>query len=247
MRSSRKECRSAGRGAPNRRSQAADPNPTAQDRLPSISRAPTAHQLVEVAASIPRSFRVRGTWHQCQDEKNRRARLRCVDRRLRIWHNPRHSGSRRYPAASARGYTLDSPESPHGKTIHGDLTAALCYAATESRDKVKQRIDKAQGDVDAAVKDAKQQADQAAAGARSKWAQMKVDTAARMGDVKARVDKRATQLDAKAATSEADWAEADATDAIDYAAHAVDNARLAMLEAIEARAYAVERAEAARA
>ena len=64
---------------------------------------------------------------------------------------------------------------------------------------------------------------------------------------KARVDKRATQLDAKAAASEADWAEADAKDAIDYAASAVDNARLAMLEAIASRAYADERAQAARA
>src|SRR6266566_1547363 len=60
-------------------------------------------------------------------------------------------------------------------------------------------LDKPQGDVDSAVNDAKQQADLAAAGAHSRWAQMKIDTAARMGDVKAKVDKRATQLDAKVA------------------------------------------------
>ena len=41
-----------------------------------------------------------------------------------------------------------------------------------------------------------------------------------------------------AAATDADWAEADAADAIDYADWAVDNAQLAMLDAIDARAYA---------
>jgi hypothetical protein len=47
------------------------------------------------------------------------------------------------------------------------------------------------------------------------------------------------------AASDADWAEADAYDAIDYASWAVDNARLAVLDAIDARIYAGERAAAA--
>jgi glycerol-3-phosphate dehydrogenase len=95
-----------------------------------------------------------------------------------------------------------------------------------------------------AVEDAKQQAGEAAASAQGKWAQMKADAAARMDDVKAKIDRRNRQLDAKAAASDADWAEGDAADAIDYAEWTVDNARLAVLDAIDARAYADQRAKA---
>src|SRR6266568_316536 len=91
-----------------------------------------------------------------------------------------------------------------------DTKSAAQAAASESRDQLRQRIDQAQVDMNLAVKDAKQQAGEAAASARSKWAQMK----------------------------------ADAADTIDYAEWTVDNARLAVLDAIDARAYADERAKA---
>jgi co-chaperonin GroES (HSP10) len=52
-------------------------------------------------------------------------------------------------------------------------------------------------------------------------------------------DKRNAQLDAKMAAGDADWAEADADDAIDYAEWTVQNARLAVLDALDARAYAI--------
>src|SRR6266487_4445553 len=112
-------------------------------------------------------------------------------------------------------------------------------------DVLRQRIGQAQVDMNLAVKDAKQQAGEAAASARSTWAQMKTDAAARMDDLQAKIDKRAQQLDARAAASDADRAEGDAADAIDYAQWTVDNARLAVLDAIDARAYADERARAA--
>jgi hypothetical protein len=50
----------------------------------------------------------------------------------------------------------------------------------------------------------------------------------------------ATFLDA---ATDADWAEQDAAAAIDYAEWAVDNARLTILDAIDARAYAVSLAD----
>jgi hypothetical protein len=65
-----------------------------------------------------------------------------------------------------------------------DAKSAAQSAATESRDKLKGRIDKAQADMDSAAQSAKQQVEQAAASERSKWAQMKADTAAGMGDAK---------------------------------------------------------------
>ena len=59
-----------------------------------------------------------------------------------------------------------------------------------------------------------------------------------MSDVKANIDKRTRQMDAKVAADDADWAEADAAEALDFADWAVENAQLAMLDAIHARAYA---------
>jgi hypothetical protein len=123
--------------------------------------------------------------------------------------------------------------------------AAAQAAATESRDQLKQRIHQAQDDVEVAVEDTKQQAGVAADEARSKWTQMKVDAAAHRDDIKAKIDKRDRQLDAKAAASEAGWAEDDAFAALDYAAWTVTDARLAVLDAIDARAYADERAKLA--
>jgi hypothetical protein len=54
-------------------------------------------------------------------------------------------------------------------------------------------------------------------------------------------------LDAGAAEGNAEWAEADAADAIDFAAWAIDNARVSLLYAIDARVNATERAAVARA
>jgi hypothetical protein len=121
-----------------------------------------------------------------------------------------------------------------------DAKASAQAAATESRDQLRQRIDQAKADVDHKATNAREQVDAAAADARSKWAQLKADTAAKMDDFDATMDRRADQLDAKVAARQADGAEADAADAIDYAAWTVDNARLAVLDAIDARVYADE-------
>ena len=87
--------------------------------------------------------------------------------------------------------------------------------------------------------------DEAAASARSMWAQIRFDAAAKLDDFEARMDRRAGQRDAKLAARQADGAEADAADAIEFAAWTVDHARLAVLDAIDARAYADELAQEA--
>jgi hypothetical protein len=95
------------------------------------------------------------------------------------------------------------------------------------------------------MEDAKQQAEATADRAKSKWAQMKADAAAQREDMKAKINKRTDQLDAKAAATDADWAEQDAADSIDYAVWMVYDAQLAVLDALDARAYADERARIA--
>ena len=71
--------------------------------------------------------------------------------------------------------------------------------------------------MDLAAKDARQQVGEAAASARSTWAQLKADAAAKLDDFEAKMDRRADQRDAKLAARQADGAEADAADAIEFA------------------------------
>jgi hypothetical protein len=126
-----------------------------------------------------------------------------------------------------------------------DAKAAAQAAVSESREQLRQRIDQARVDADLAAKDARQQVGEAAASARSTWTQMKADAAAKLDDFEARMDRRADQHDAKVAGRQADGAEADAADAIEFAAWTVDHARLAVLDAIDARVYADELAKQA--
>jgi hypothetical protein len=112
-------------------------------------------------------------------------------------------------------------------------------AVRESHDRVQQRIDQAQADVDNQAREAK-------ASAQSKWAQMKADQHSRMQDLRTRIEHGNAQLDAAAADANADWAESDAADAIDFAAWAIDNARVSLLYAISTRVNATERAAMAR-
>src|SRR5512139_753984 len=121
--------------------------------------------------------------------------------------------------------------------------AQVQAASTESRAKLEQRIGQAQ--VDLGETDAKQEVGAAADQGQSKWAQMRADASAKMEDIKAKIDKRDDQIDADMAAADADFAEAEASDAIGYAEWVVDNARLAVLDALDARAYASERAKAA--
>ena len=122
-----------------------------------------------------------------------------------------------------------------------DTVAAVRAAANESREQLQQRIDQAPVDVNLAMKDASDRADTTAEQAKSQWAAMKADASAKMDDIKAKIDKRSKEFDAESASADADLAEADASAAIDFADWAVGNARLAVLDALDARAYADER------
>jgi len=113
-----------------------------------------------------------------------------------------------------------------------EASSAVSAGSTESRDQLKGRIDKVHAD-----KDARQQTGEAAGSAGGKWAQMKAEVAARMDALKTKIDNRAGQPDARAAEEDADQAAAEAAHAIDYASWTVENARLAALDAFDARAF----------
>ena len=117
-------------------------------------------------------------------------------------------------------------------------TAAVRAAAEEDRQQLRQRIAKAEVDANLALKDTELNVSKAAAEARSKWTQMRTDAATKMAEAKAKMDRRRNEIDATMAQTDAEMAEADATAAIDFAGWAIRNARLASLDAIDARACA---------
>jgi exonuclease VII large subunit len=111
-------------------------------------------------------------------------------------------------------------------------------AATENHEQLEARIDKHQQNLESAVGKGQQRMDHAADQVDSKWTQVKTDASAKVADLKAKMEQRHREHDAEAATTDADWAESDAAAAIDLASWATDNARLAILDALDARAYA---------
>ncbi|MGH3333547.1 MAG: hypothetical protein ACRDPJ_19790 [Nocardioidaceae bacterium] len=131
------------------------------------------------------------------------------------------------------------------QTRAAEANATVKSGATEKRDQLKQRIHQAHVDLEAASKDAKDEAGEAADQGQSKWAQMKADASAKSDEVKAKIGQRTAQLDAKVATADADSSEAEAYDAIRYASWAVELAQVAALDAIDARLYANDRVAAA--
>ena len=122
------------------------------------------------------------------------------------------------------------------------LRASVAAAAQENHEQLKQRIGQAQADTDRALAGAKQEASAAADKAQSSWEQTRSDAKAHLDEFKAKAQRRANQVDAGFAASDADLAEADAYAAIDYADWAVENARVAILDAIDARVSADDKA-----
>jgi hypothetical protein len=131
--------------------------------------------------------------------------------------------------------TVGSPWDGGGMDVAAQFEALqkrVTEASSASRDELKERIDKVHAD-----KDARQQTGEAAGSAGGKWAQMKAEVAARMDALKTKIDNRGGQPDARAAEADADQAAAEAAHAIDYASWTVENARLAALDAIDARVF----------
>jgi len=127
-----------------------------------------------------------------------------------------------------------------------DVQASVRAAANETHEQIQERIGEAQVKLDKEAKAAKAQADQAGDQAQDQWQKVKADAAARIAKTKRGIDHRGDQFDADNAASEAAWAESDAEASIDFAAYAVESARVAILDAIDAEANARQKAAAVR-
>jgi DNA repair exonuclease SbcCD ATPase subunit len=127
-------------------------------------------------------------------------------------------------------------------------TAALKSSADQARHEtaaqIKARIDQTKADIDAGQEAVKAQAGEASEHAQSQWKSLKADAAARNQALRDRVDRQRNEHDVKKAEQQAEDAEDDAADALDYALWVVDQAQLAVLDAIDARSWADARAAA---
>ena len=124
------------------------------------------------------------------------------------------------------------------------LKISTYEAREESSAQVKARIEQAKADAAAGQEPARDKAGQAGGRAHGQWQSMKADAAAKMQGLQDRMDRKSDQMDAKMAEDDAEGTEADALDALSYAKWAVEQAELAVLDAIDARAWADERAAA---
>lgn len=127
-----------------------------------------------------------------------------------------------------------------------ELKASVAAAARENHEQLKQRIDQTNAQMNKEAIAAQADVDQASARAKSQWVQVKADAASKVAKAKHDIDRRGDQFDADVAESDAEAAEDDAAAAIDLAAWAVENSRAAILDAIDARLYANEKAGAVR-
>ena len=120
-----------------------------------------------------------------------------------------------------------------------DLKRALDTSRPEANQQLRDRIAEAVAAGDASHQN---RAGEAADRARSRWQSLMTDFSARLADVQQRTDRRRDDLDVKDAQHAAELAENDAADAIDLAVFAIDQAVLAVLDAVDARAWADARA-----
>jgi hypothetical protein len=117
---------------------------------------------------------------------------------------------------------------------------AVAAAQKETHDKIMSRWEQARADATATTEKVNQEIQSVGDSAGKGWNAQKAKIAADIDALKAKVARKKHELDARRAESEADRLEWDAGLAIDYAIASVDQARLAVLDAVAGRIQAAE-------
>ena len=115
---------------------------------------------------------------------------------------------------------------------------AFSEAQKEAHDKIEARKQKARADATTAVEKVNQKIKSANDDAKRDWNAVKAKVAADIAVLKANVAEAKHNHDVKRAESRADQLEWDAGFAIDYAIASVEQAKLAVLDAIDGRVQA---------
>jgi len=122
---------------------------------------------------------------------------------------------------------------------------AEAKAQKETHDEIMSRWEQARADATATTEKVNQQIQSVNDSVTKDWNARKAKISADMDALKAKVVRKKHELDAKRAEKEADRLASDAGMAIDYAIAAIDQARLAVLDAVASRIEAEDARRAA--
>ena len=125
-----------------------------------------------------------------------------------------------------------------------ELKESAEHARRETSQQVTARIEQVKAALSRQTDSATDDAGQTAHQSQNQWHAMKADVAAKMRDLHDRTERKRGEVKADIADDDATVAEGNAQDALDYASWMVWQAELTVLDAIDARARADERAAA---
>ena len=126
--------------------------------------------------------------------------------------------------------TTDSFDKLSAKIDEGKRS--IKAAASESEAALKAKVDEARKNADKRAAELGVETQAAADKGEAHWQQIQSDWAKHRQDIRRRIDEAKAGQDLEAAELRAEWTEADARDAVDFAANAIDEATYAMLDAI---------------
>jgi chromosome segregation ATPase len=127
-----------------------------------------------------------------------------------------------------------------------ELKESVEQARRETSQQVTARVEQVKAALSRQAESASDDAGQGAGQSQNQWQAMKADLAAKMRDLHDRIERKRGEVKADVADDDAMYAEGAAVDALDYASWTVWQAELTVLDAIDARARADERAAASR-
>lgn len=124
-----------------------------------------------------------------------------------------------------------------------DAETRVAAAEADASAKLHTAIEKSKADAQARQDRFESNLAKTKADAASDWEKLRADHKNRVGKIKGNIAKKEDAIDRKLAERRADDAEAYAEDMVYFASTAIDDSAVAVLEAIEARAYADSLAE----
>jgi len=105
-------------------------------------------------------------------------------------------------------------------------------AASESEAELKAKVEEARRNADESAAELAAKTQATADEAEAHWGKIQSDWEQHRENIRRRIDEAKQAEDLEAAELRAEWAEADARDAVDFAANAIDEAKYAMLDLI---------------
>ena len=113
-----------------------------------------------------------------------------------------------------------------------DAKRSIRAAASESDAELKAKVEEARKNADESAAELTAKTQATVDEAEAHWRKIQSDWDQHRQAVRRRIDEAKQAQDLEAAELRAEWAEADARDAVDFAANAIDEAKYAMLDLV---------------